>query len=192
MNSWSVLLHYSGVIVVCWPGSTCLALAAWKQLYLIISGTHYCHYHLPAQNLPRFSQIPRQFCSRICVYIHILYMCVLCAELLQSWLTLCDPMDCSPPGSSDHGILQARIQEWVAMPSSRASSWPRDWTHISYVSCISRWVLYHLGKTPLYIFVLYNTHTLILLYQSHICIFIGSHNCDVCSSVKFSFCWFSY
>ena len=41
------------------------------------------------------------------------------------------------------GILQARILEWVAMPSSRGSFRPRDWTHISYVSCIGRWVLYH-------------------------------------------------
>ena len=57
--------------------------------------------------------------------------------------TLCDPTGCSPPGSSVHGILQARILEWVAMPSSRGSSPPRDRIHISYVSCISRWVLYH-------------------------------------------------
>ena len=42
--------------------------------------------------------------------------------MLQSRLTLCDPMDCSPPGSSVHRILQARILEWVAMPSSRGSS----------------------------------------------------------------------
>ena len=41
-----------------------------------------------------------------------------CAKSLQSCLTLCDPMDCSPPGSSVHGILQARTLEWVAMPSS--------------------------------------------------------------------------
>ena len=40
----------------------------------------------------------------------------------QSCLTLWDPMDCSPPGSSVHGILQARILEWVAMPPSRGSS----------------------------------------------------------------------
>ena len=43
-----------------------------------------------------------------------------------SCLTLCDPMDCSLPGSSVHGILQARILEWVAMPSSKGSSQPRD------------------------------------------------------------------
>ena len=47
------------------------------------------------------------------------------------------------PGSSVHEILQARIREWIAIPSSRGSSWPRDRTCISYVSCIGRWVLYH-------------------------------------------------
>ena len=40
------------------------------------------------------------------------------------------------------GFSQAKVLEWVAVPSSRGSSWPRDWTHISYVSCIGRWVLY--------------------------------------------------
>ena len=47
-----------------------------------------------------------------------------------------DPMDCSPPGSAVHGILQAGILEWVAMPSSRESSRPRDGTLVSYASCI--------------------------------------------------------
>ena len=50
-------------------------------------------------------------------------------------IQFCDPMDCSLPGSSVHGILQARILQWVAMPSSRGSSWPRDQTHISCGSC---------------------------------------------------------
>ena len=44
------------------------------------------------------------------------------AKSLQSCLTLCDPMDCTPPGASVYGILQARTLEWVAMPSSRGSS----------------------------------------------------------------------
>ena len=48
-----------------------------------------------------------------------------------------------PPGSSVHGILQTRILEWVAMPSSRGSSQPRDLTCISYVSCIGKRILYH-------------------------------------------------
>ena len=52
-------------------------------------------------------------------------------------------MDWSLPGFSVHGILQARILEWVAMPISRRSSWPRDKVLASYVSCIDRQVLYH-------------------------------------------------
>ena len=64
------------------------------------------------------------------------------AKSLQLCLTLCNPMNCGPPDSSVHGILQARILEWVAKPSSGASSPPRDQTSISYVSCIGRQVLY--------------------------------------------------
>ena len=55
---------------------------------------------------------------------------VVCAKLLQLCLTLCYSMDCCPPGSSVHGILQTRILEWVAMPSSRGSSKPRDRTRV--------------------------------------------------------------
>ena len=63
-------------------------------------------------------------------------------QSLQSCPTLCDPVDCSPPGSSVHRIIQSRMLEWVAMPSSRQSSWPRDWTHVSYISCTDWQVLY--------------------------------------------------
>ena len=52
-------------------------------------------------------------------------------------------MDCSLPGSFVHGVLQAEIVEWVAVSSSRGSSRPRDQTHISYIPCIGRQVLYH-------------------------------------------------
>ena len=52
-------------------------------------------------------------------------------KVAQSCLTLCDAMDCSLPGSSVHGILQARILEWVAMPFSRGSSGSRDQTRVS-------------------------------------------------------------
>ena len=52
-------------------------------------------------------------------------------------------VDCSPPGSSVCGILQARILEWVAISTFRGSSWPKDWTCISSISCIGRWILYH-------------------------------------------------
>ena len=51
----------------------------------------------------------------------------------QSCPTLCDPVDCSLPGSSIHGILQARILEWVAISFSRGSSRPRDWTNVSHL-----------------------------------------------------------
>ena len=60
-----------------------------------------------------------------------------------SCLTLCDPMDCSLPGSSVHGIYQVGILEQVAISYSRKSSRPRNQTRISCVSCISRWILYH-------------------------------------------------
>ena len=60
-------------------------------------------------------------------------------KLVQWCLTLCDPMDCSPPGSSAHGILQVRILEWVALPSSRGSSRPTDRICIS---CKEGGVLY--------------------------------------------------
>ena len=53
---------------------------------------------------------------------------------LLSHVRLCDPMDCCLPGSPIHWILQARILEWVAIPFSRGSSWPRDWIHISCIA----------------------------------------------------------
>ena len=61
---------------------------------------------------------------------------VLCeseSEVTQSCPTLCDPVDCSLPGSSVHGILQARMLEWVAISFSRASSRPRDRTRVSHI-----------------------------------------------------------
>ena len=57
----------------------------------------------------------------------VLFVCVLVCQLCP---TLCDPTDYSPPGSFVHGILQARILEWVAVPSSRASSRPGDGTQV--------------------------------------------------------------
>ena len=66
------------------------------------------------------------------------------AKLLQSCLSLCDPMDSSLPGSSAHEILQARILEWVATPSPSGSSGPRDWIYTSSISYFGR-----LGSLPL-------------------------------------------
>ena len=67
-------------------------------------------------------------------------MCVLLSYFSR---VRCNTMNYSQPGSSVHGLLQARILEWVAMLSSRGSSRPREGTHVSYVSCIGRRVLYH-------------------------------------------------
>ena len=56
-------------------------------------------------------------------------------KVTQSCQTLCEPMDCGPAGSSVHGILQARVLEWVAVPFSRELSKPRDWTQVS--TCVA-------------------------------------------------------
>ena len=60
-----------------------------------------------------------------------------CCSVTQLYLTLCDPMDCSTPGSSIHGIVYARILEWVAISSSRGSSLSSDWTCISNISFLA-------------------------------------------------------
>ena len=68
-----------------------------------------------------------------------------CAQLC---LTLYDPMDSEPPGSSVHGIFQERILEYIAISYSRASCRPRNRACVSRVSCISRWTLYHCTTCP--------------------------------------------
>ena len=71
----------------------------------------------------------------------------LCARMLScfSCVQLYDTMDCSPPDSSVHGILQAGILEWVAISSSRGSFRPRDWTHVSYI-----YLHWRAGSLPLW------------------------------------------
>ena len=70
-----------------------------------------------------------------------MHACVL-SHFSHVWFIF-DAMDHSPPGSSVHGILQAGILEWVAMLSPRGSPWPKDQTHVFYISYIGRWILYH-------------------------------------------------
>ena len=67
--------------------------------------------------------------------------CVLSHSVLSN--SFCYPLDCGPPGSSVHGIFQSSILEWDAISSSLGSSWLRGQTDGSYISCISRWILYH-------------------------------------------------
>ena len=73
-------------------------------------------------------------------YVFNIRIHCLCA---QSCLTLCNPMDSNLPGSSDHGILQTRMLEQVAISYSRGFSWPRNRTHIFCISCTGKWILYH-------------------------------------------------
>ena len=91
------------------------------------------------------------------------YVCV-CTQLCP---TLCDPMDCSLPGSSVCGIQQARILEWVAMLFSRASYRTRDQTQ---VSCIGRWILYSLSHRESQVKMLYK----------QICIGAGNYHDSCC------------
>ena len=97
-------------------------------------------YYYSTVKLNMFSLILTCFLSPvcfICICVKSILSLLLYSTLLFSHqLTLCDPMDCSPPGSSVLGISQARILEWVAISFSRGSSW----THIS---CIGRRMLYH-------------------------------------------------
>ena len=103
------------------------------------------------KSLPGNAQLGKSLRVSVCVTIRVC-VCV-CLQLLQSCPTLCDPMNCSPPGSSVHGILQAIKLEWVAMLSFTGSSPPRDQTPTSYISWIGRRVLYHqphLGSPKLF------------------------------------------
>ena len=70
----------------------------------------------------------------------------LCVSDAHSCLTLCSPTDCSPPGSCVHGILQAGILEWVAIPFSRESSWPRIKPQVSCIAGGFFTNLRHFGK----------------------------------------------
>ena len=98
---------------------------------------------------------------RISVYIYMLLFS--CCVVSHSFY---DPMDCSLPGSSVYGDLQARILEWVAISSSRRSSWPRDWTRIS---CIGWWAFYHWAtRKALYIYIHTHTYTHTHMYITYI------------------------
>ena len=99
-------------------------------------------------------------------------VCV-CVWFAQSCLTLCNARNCSPPASSIHGILQARILKWVAMPSSRGSSQPRDQTCVSCGSWLaggffSTWEA-HLPHTnyKYYLLILRSVTDVLRSYQAH-------------------------
>ena len=94
--------------------------------------------------LRKFQYIISGYNSVLLTIVAILYIWSLaCMLSCSSHVWVCDPVDRSPVDSAVRGILQGRTLEWVAVPSSRWSSWPRDWTWVPYISCIGRRVLYH-------------------------------------------------
>ena len=101
------------------------------------------------------------------IYTHI-YICSYLLLVTQSCLTPCDPMDCSPPGSTVHGILQARILEWVAKPSTRASFQPRNWT---VISCVGGYIFCTHTHTHTHTYTYTHTHT-----HTHTHTYLGEGN----------------
>ena len=108
-----------------------------NHLFGIIVKSHW--FQPKVARLTILSNRSAQVCPPYSICRVYIYNACLHTKSLQSCLILPDPKNGSPSRSSVHGVLQARILEWVAMPSSRGSSQPRDWIYISYVSCISRW-----------------------------------------------------
>ena len=144
----------------CGRSCTCLLLHMWKSFFFfflcvcVCVGMRACqalhHVWLFATSWTAACQaylsfpITWIFCSNLCPLSVCVCVCVL--KLLQSCSTLCDPMDRSPPGSSIHGILQARILERVATLSFRGSSRPKDRTHLL---CLLHWQAGSLPLVPL-------------------------------------------
>ena len=94
------------------------------QLKTVIILKHKFNYNTPCLTVFQWLFIAFRILSKFSVSCESVSHSILC-------LALCNPMDCSLPGSSIHGIVQARILEWVAIPFSRGSSWPRDRTWVS-------------------------------------------------------------
>ena len=90
-----------------------------------------CWHNAEKEEFPPYDRKPFSLCECVCVCVYVcVCVCVcVCESLSRVWP--CDPRDCSPPGSSVHGILQARILEWAAIFSSRGSSRSGDRTHVS-------------------------------------------------------------
>ena len=113
----------------------------------------------------------------------VLFPCLHACLVTQSWLTLCDPSDCSIPGSSIHGIFQARILEQVAVSFSMESSWSRDWTCTSCVSWIAgRFFPYSAIREAL---LLPYSPVIIYLFFLNFCWHIVALQCCVSSTVQF-------
>ena len=134
---WSV--EFSQAHVRKWASEKCVGVAGeWSTLPSLLDQCPLLHLVLLYKHLEVIKH---------CAFV--------CAKSLQLCPTFCDPIHCRPPGSSVHGILQARVLEWVAMPSSKESFQPRNWTCVSYVFRIAGGFLSLVppGKTPLNIII---------------------------------------
>ena len=126
INAWEdVEKMWKKILLHCWWESKWIQ-PLWRTVWRFLKK--------PGIKLPYDPAIPPLGIYRVCVHVCV---CVL------SCPTLCNPMDCRPPGSSVHQISQARILGWVAIPFSRGSFKSRDQTHVSGVSCIGRQILAH-------------------------------------------------
>ena len=123
------------------PISCCKKHKVWIPSFQNLQPTHLLGRQ--CQHVHTLTHVYTGVPAHACSYTHRndTHMCV-CAKSLQSRPTLCDLMVCSLPDSSVHGILQARILEWVSVPSSRGSSQPRDRTQVYH---IASWILYQLS-----------------------------------------------
>ena len=107
--------------------------------FIFVYGVRKCSHFILLHVAVQFSQHPLLKRLSLPHYIFLPHLsetrhpCTVLCLVSQSCLTLCDPMDCSPPGSLSMGILLARILEWVAMASSRGSCQPRDQTQVSHI-----------------------------------------------------------
>ena len=104
----------------------------------IWKSTKSLNFHFQVSNIGR--PHPQSLIYNFIVRVYLSICCCLLTKWVMLCSTLCDPIDCSLPGSSVHWISQAKILEWFAISFSRASSPPRDW---SYIPCIGRWILYY-------------------------------------------------
>ena len=99
--------------------------------------------------------------------IHLFFIIILCVLSCFSHAQLCESMNCSPPGSSVHGIFQERVLEWVAMPFSRGSPWPRIKSRSPASQADSLWSEPP-GKPLLIILSSYYTHFIVEELQGHL------------------------
>ena len=111
--------------------------------------------------------------------------CAVLCLVTQSCLILCDPIDRSLPGSSVHGILQARILEWVAIPFSRGSSWPKDWTQVCTAGRF--FIIWVTGEAHCWVFA--NIFTWVSPMSQSFCLFLISCPCSICDSSSLTRDW---